>query len=131
MSDDESGIPSESKFNLCLETLQKASADLTDIKKISINYNPDLSPRTTLAKAQHCKYRMIKQLFVRVYPLIKEKYREELKNLLYEMQLGWVPSGGNPGSPINLHNSKPVTERCVEYYYPDTDDKLDNFIPAP
>lgn len=119
---------SEGKFNFALKTLEAIDNILNKITDVSVNYNiADLQQLRAMGKAQHAKYFLVKQFYIRAIPLMDTQYIPEIKKKLENIQLGWKPNG-SAGKHIKINANLPVPESYVEAYYPDTNNQLDLLI---
>jgi len=129
MDDNTSGPENESKFNLGVASQEAINGILNEIRKVSVNYDiKTFNSITTLGKSQHFKYRLVRQLFIRVLPFIKGINAKDIKDELNKIKVCWKPIGSGSLVYTDGGGGTMVTKNHEEVFLPGVDNKLDDFI---
>jgi len=113
---DKHGMREGAPFNSAIDTLMRISAQLDEIKQISIG----IVGGTLVEKglAQHIKYKAVNMLMVMAVPLLKQQKVFDLYDEFKTIKVSWVKKSVNSYSQPTI----------VEGYNSATDFKLNEFL---
>lgn len=116
----------ESKFHLGLFTQEALHNILNQMKDVSVNREiTTFAQKRLWGIAQHTKYHLLRELYVRALPFLKDEHQKEVKAELSKVKICWRPASGASGGLIYSDEKKPIMDRYEEVYIPTVDNEID------